>query len=93
MDAISEYQNSVNFTLPIKSISIARPTSTSSKRETLDVHWKDVLHGDDTTNYQTLPGDRIFIEFGGDNGLGGGAFGGGGKPTEPGPSGHNPSKH
>jgi polysaccharide export outer membrane protein len=74
MDAISEYQNSVNWTSPIKTITIARPKSASSKRETLEVHWKDVLHGDDTTNYQILPGDRVFIEF--EQPGRGGAFGG-----------------
>jgi polysaccharide export outer membrane protein len=70
----------------IKSITIARPASASSKRETLNVHWQDVLHGDDTTNYQILPGDRIFIEFKQTTGgVGGekveGSGGGGGGPA------------
>ncbi len=76
MDAISEYQSHQKNNSPIKSISIARPASASSKRETLEVHWKDVVHGDDTTNYQILPGDRIFIEFV-ESSSDGGGFGGG----------------
>jgi polysaccharide export outer membrane protein len=92
MDAISDGQNSGFITLlPIKSISIARPSSAPSKRETLEVLWKDVLHGDDTTNYQILPGDRIFIEFEQPSG-GGGAIGRGGPATEPSHSATKPTK-
>jgi polysaccharide export outer membrane protein len=86
MDAISEYQNSVNLPGRIKSITIARPSSASSKRETLEVHWKDVLHGDDTTNYQILPGDRIFIEFEEASGFGGGGASSSAGIGEPQPS-------
>ncbi|HEV3415771.1 MAG TPA: polysaccharide biosynthesis/export family protein, partial [Pirellulales bacterium] len=45
-----------------KAIFISRP-SISGKVQRLEVNWKDVLQGDDTTNYQILPGDRVFVQF------------------------------
>jgi polysaccharide export outer membrane protein len=46
----------------IGSISISRPSSTG-KSQRMDVLWKDVVQGDDTTNYQILPGDRVFVKL------------------------------
>ena len=60
LDAMSQ----LNFNIDgIESISISRPAPATSKARTLQVHWKEILQGDDTTNYQILPGDRVFIEF------------------------------
>jgi polysaccharide biosynthesis/export protein len=94
LDAIAVYQSSVKKMDPIKAITVARPKSASSEREILEVRWKDVLHGDNTTNYQILPGDRIFVEFEQPSGGvgGGGAIGRGGPATEPSHSATKPTK-
>ncbi len=84
MDTISECDFGGH---PIKSITIERPASATRDRATLNVHWQDVLHGDDTTNYQILPGDRIFVDFeqptGEDSFIGGAAGYGQGKSANP----------
>jgi polysaccharide biosynthesis/export protein len=69
----------------VDSISISRPASATSKARNLEVHWKEVVQGDDTTNYQIVPGDRVFVKFvqseGGGFGGGSGGFGGSAAPT------------
>src|SRR5205807_8419858 len=60
LDAIAQCRF---FGQEIASISISRPASATSKARSLDVHWKEVLQGDNTRNYQILPGDRVFVHF------------------------------
>ena len=88
LDAISACPELARNLKAIKSVAISRPASSSSKSETLQVHWKDVLHGDDSTNYQILPGDRLtFVtDFAGSN------FGGATGGDTPRPTAANPSK-
>jgi len=42
---------------------VARPAPAGSARQVLPVDWKAVVEGADTsTNYQILPGDRVFVK-------------------------------
>jgi polysaccharide export outer membrane protein len=59
LDAISQVKGLSD--LGRKEIWIARPMQ-SGQDQILKVNWKDITSGANNTNYQVLPGDRIFIE-------------------------------
>jgi polysaccharide export outer membrane protein len=44
-----------------KEVFVSRRSS-SGKVQRLEVNWKEVIQGDDTTNYKILPGDRVFVQ-------------------------------
>ena len=62
LDAISQIQGLSD--VSSKKIWVARPApSGAACAQVLDVHWEEITReGITTTNYQLLPGDRIFIE-------------------------------
>jgi polysaccharide export outer membrane protein len=62
LDAISQIQGLSE--VSSKKIWIARPAPSGAEcAQVLDVHWEEITReGITTTNYQLLPGDRIFIE-------------------------------
>jgi len=62
LDAISQVQGLSD--VSSKKIWIARPAPSGAEcAQVLDVHWEEITReGITTTNYQLLPGDRIFIE-------------------------------
>ena len=60
LDAIANIQGTTQ--LSTKKMWIARPSPNTCKFQTLPVHWQAVTAtGESATNYQILPGDRIFI--------------------------------
>ncbi|MBA3315023.1 MAG: polysaccharide biosynthesis/export family protein [Planctomycetota bacterium] len=62
LDAISQIQGLSE--VSSKKIWVARPAPSGAEcAQVLDVHWEEITReGITTTNYQLLPGDRIFIE-------------------------------
>lgn len=62
LDAISQIQGLSE--VSSKKIWVARPAPSGAEcAQVLDVHWQEITReGITTTNYQLLPGDRIFIE-------------------------------
>lgn len=62
LDAIAQIQGLS--AVSSKKIWIARPAPAGANcAQVLDVHWKEITReGITTTNYQLLPGDRVFIE-------------------------------
>jgi polysaccharide biosynthesis/export protein len=63
LDAMAKMQKSSNMAMSSKTIWVARPTPGNlSQEQILPVNWNAIAHGGITdTNYQILPGDRVYV--------------------------------